>query len=442
MARKASLTELAGKATLNAQPYVDGLKSMDAATKRTTAGMDSTWDKFARGFSKKWNAKSFGSQVAKGLGIGSGFAILDKGADAISGQWEKAADLAKFVEDSTAKQFALAKEAMAARRTDLQNQMMLEKEIARTNRELQGEKAKPFEFDWTKPGQYGEQFQSWLAGMNVSPEQQKRIQELTTALYELGKAKAQLDEKIEKSKTSANLSWTAQLGAGQARRFAADAMLNEVENGPDTAGERAKKIAQYEKERAFYLNQISKLGPTDAKNTEIKARMENYVADATERLIPLLQRENQLANSIGDAFASSFEEAVFAGEKLSEMLQNLAKDIARLAFRELITAPLAGMFSSGLKGLFRAEGGPVTAGAPYIVGERGPELFVPSSSGRINPDVPSGKGGGTYYIDARGADRTGLAKLEAAIVSLHGSIEQRAVAAVVDAKRRRLIPAV
>ena len=36
-------------------------------------------------------------------------------------------------------------------------------------------------------------------------------------------------------------------------------------------------------------------------------------------------------------------------------------------------------------GLFRAGGGPVSSGAPYIVGEVGPELFVPSSSGTIVP---------------------------------------------------------
>lgn len=37
----------------------------------------------------------------------------------------------------------------------------------------------------------------------------------------------------------------------------------------------------------------------------------------------------------------------------------------------------------------RARGGPVTAGQPYIVGERRPELFIPNQSGRIIPRVPS-----------------------------------------------------
>jgi len=39
----------------------------------------------------------------------------------------------------------------------------------------------------------------------------------------------------------------------------------------------------------------------------------------------------------------------------------------------------------------RAAGGPVSGGSPYIVGERGPELFVPGSSGSI---VPNGRMGG------------------------------------------------
>ena len=48
---------------------------------------------------------------------------------------------------------------------------------------------------------------------------------------------------------------------------------------------------------------------------------------------------------------------------------------------------LASMLSGALGALFglpgRATGGPVSPGAAYLVGERGPEVFVPTSSGRI-----------------------------------------------------------
>ncbi len=36
----------------------------------------------------------------------------------------------------------------------------------------------------------------------------------------------------------------------------------------------------------------------------------------------------------------------------------------------------------------RATGGPVSGGRAYMVGERGPELFVPTAAGRIEPPVP------------------------------------------------------
>lgn len=45
---------------------------------------------------------------------------------------------------------------------------------------------------------------------------------------------------------------------------------------------------------------------------------------------------------------------------------------------------LAGLAGGGfLSGLFKASGGPVQAGMPYIVGERGPEWFVPKQSGTV-----------------------------------------------------------
>lgn len=50
------------------------------------------------------------------------------------------------------------------------------------------------------------------------------------------------------------------------------------------------------------------------------------------------------------------------------------------------TASLGTGLLTGLLGLpGRATGGPVSAGQPYLVGERGPELFVPQGFGRVEP---------------------------------------------------------
>lgn len=53
----------------------------------------------------------------------------------------------------------------------------------------------------------------------------------------------------------------------------------------------------------------------------------------------------------------------------------------------------------------RAAGGPVTGGRPYVVGEKGPELFVPSSSGQIVPNGRSvmGSAAATVTVNVYGS---------------------------------------
>lgn len=88
----------------------------------------------------------------------------------------------------------------------------------------------------------------------------------------------------------------------------------------------------------------------------------------------------------------------------SGMIDSWLKDLARLALQQGMMSLGGSMsgsnnsFLSALGSLFggaRAEGGPVSHGTPYLVGERGPELFVPKNTGTI---VPAGKFGGNVSI--------------------------------------------
>ena len=60
---------------------------------------------------------------------------------------------------------------------------------------------------------------------------------------------------------------------------------------------------------------------------------------------------------------------------------------------------IVGGIGRAFGGLFgkRALGGQVRGGKPYVVGERGPEMFVPSTNGQINPSV--GGGGGAVNVN-------------------------------------------
>ena len=113
---------------------------------------------------------------------------------------------------------------------------------------------------------------------------------------------------------------------------------------------------------------------------EIESGIKNNLRDAItgaktlgEALTGIL---NRLRDAIIDAqieklvggFGEAFEESASGGEKKG----------------------LGGFFGSVLGGLFKANGGPVKANQPYIVGERQPELFVPRTSGTIMPSVPMG----------------------------------------------------
>lgn len=97
---------------------------------------------------------------------------------------------------------------------------------------------------------------------------------------------------------------------------------------------------------------------------------------------------NSVANTIARA-------AVFGKSSMDQMVNAILADFDRIAIKEFIAKPIEGLVSSIVGSLLpisgaRAAGGPVTAGAAYLVGERGPELFVPSSSGSIAPNANLG----------------------------------------------------
>jgi len=55
----------------------------------------------------------------------------------------------------------------------------------------------------------------------------------------------------------------------------------------------------------------------------------------------------------------------------------------------------------------RANGGPVTGNRPYLVGERGPELFVPGAQGNIVPNSSMGATSIVVNVDASNTNAQG-----------------------------------
>ena len=119
--------------------------------------------------------------------------------------------------------------------------------------------------------------------------------------------------------------------------------------------------------------------------------------------------------------------------------------MAKLAFREATSSLFGDLFKDLGKSIFGGGGaggtGFANGGRPplnqvSVVGERGPELFVPDTAGTIIPNHQMGGGGMTIFADMRGASVEAVQRLEVLVAKVSGSIEPRAIDAVVSEKQR------
>jgi len=118
-------------------------------------------------------------------------------------------------------------------------------------------------------------------------------------------------------------------------------------------------------------------------------------------------------NGFGNEFTSTLTEAFMTGKlNFTDMVNSIQRDIIRMMIKKNITDPSVSFLTDLFKGFgARALGGPVSSNTPYMVGERGPELFVPNGAGNIVPNNKLGGGGVTVVqninIDSR-SDRSSI----------------------------------
>jgi hypothetical protein len=115
---------------------------------------------------------------------------------------------------------------------------------------------------------------------------------------------------------------------------------------------------------------------------------------------PLVAGADQAGKSIENALVKAAKTGSLGFEDLRKVALSVLGDIAGAAIRSGLDAILGGSAGGGLVSALsallggspgRATGGPVSPLRAYVVGERGPELFVPTASGSI---VAAGGGGG------------------------------------------------
>lgn len=155
----------------------------------------------------------------------------------------------------------------------------------------------------------------------------------------------------------------------------------------------------------------------------------DYVNNATNASNVAKSMFDAMTNGMNGAIDNFVENGKFS---FSDFTQSIIKDIIKIQLK----SAAANLFAaSGIGTLFslpgKASGGPVSANSPYIVGEQGPELFIPKSAGSI---IPNGQhsnssamnGGGTTIINNISAiDSRSVAQLFAENrMTLFGTVEQ------------------
>jgi len=165
--------------------------------------------------------------------------------------------------------------------------------------------------------------------------------------------------------------------------------------------------------------------------------------------IEKLSQQQETMKSIAEGIRSSFSEAFMsmidgtksvAGAFKDMVRQIIAKLYEQLVVQQIVNAAMGvvgkvfPVLAPAIAGM-KAVGGPVTGGKAYMVGERGPEIVVPSRNGSVVPNNQLGGGGVT--VNQTINITTGVQQtVRAEIMSLMPQIAEAGKSAVLDARRR------
>lgn len=195
-----------------------------------------------------------------------------------------------------------------------------------------------------------------------------------------------------------------------------------------------------------------------------------------QRANPEFQKLQEASSEFGKDLSTEIENIAISGKSLHDVFVSILQDLEKIVLEAELLKPLQNFFSgsgnstgaglpgflsnlfgigggsgaaaaaggdagssvaNSIGGLF-ADGGNPPVGVPSIVGEEGPELFVPQSAGTI---VPNGQyGGGTTYnisIDARGSSPGTAPAIQRAVQTALQQNVRQSVAASIDYQRRR-----
>lgn len=149
---------------------------------------------------------------------------------------------------------------------------------------------------------------------------------------------------------------------------------------------------------------------TMAEFKAAKKELDDSLAKGSEPLLNFIDTLGSAQKALADDLTTAFLEGKDAGDAFQsffkKMVAQMISDALRLAIIQPILSSIFGAFGipvsfspGGTMSLTgKAMGGPVMANQPYVVGEKGPEVFMPRVGGTILPNAQSGAGVGGSSI--------------------------------------------
>lgn len=272
-------------------------------------------------------------------------------------------------------------------------------------------------------------------GKSVKSFQEDMAQNLATArrhisgLYESDPAQAAWLDYLDKNKTLAEAIKNGFIDAAKAQgdfktQFEAGRLAEVMTTLRQKQAEANKELREAQGPVSEYNRILQELGLTAGMvDSQVSGMIQSIVDTRKEaqRLAELKEIFNKVAqdlsgifeNALGQLYENGFKgffDSVISG--FTQMLNRMAAEFLASQLQKLllnfIGSALGGLggggggAGSGLGDFnlgdtrFAAAGGPVVYGESLIVGERGPEMFIPPSSGKI---VPSHELGGSTVIN-------------------------------------------
>lgn len=191
------------------------------------------------------------------------------------------------------------------------------------------------------------------------------------------------------------------------------------------------------------------LDELDKKIEEIAAGMKDVSASAGEATVTLGSSLKDSITSASQAFTGEFVDALMEGKSVLDSFGNFAKNIVKQIITTFLQMAVVNQILNAVFGLtgnnvlptisFAAGGGRASKGQPMVVGERGPELFVPTGHGRImnNADSRGAMGGANVVVNQSLNFSTGVVPtVRAEITRLLPQISDVTKASVLEATMR------